>query len=474
MVVAGYFRVSKARDGMQSPDIYRDEIERYCDFKRLRLAEVFADLDFSAWRGARPRPALEQLVERRHEFGAIIIPKLSRFGRSVSDLVRLFNLFDRDGVDLVFLDMGIDTSTSQGRLLRNIMASFAEFESDVKSDYIRAAYRHLQMQGRAWGGRPPFGYDRDPATKGYTVNVELAPTVREIFSRYLEGQTQYEIAKSLNEQGRTRPFGGVWRTQQIGRVIDNPAYVALCILDGERFPANWEPIIDLETWEKVHELRKHTIAIHHGRKLAGPRTHLLSGLIHCGVCGRKLHFHAARSRSSYYKCPKSHHEYHTQSCPGGSIAAYRAEEMVTTAFLARVRFSYADSPADARVHLAKPEAAWDKASMGDRKRLLALAIERVVVVPWPEGDTRRFGNKGRDIEIEWADRPSLKDVPPPLDLIVPSGPPKESARRVKESRAATFREHRAQADDDSLKARGDRASSYHREWKAFRSRNMSP
>ena len=49
-----------------------------------------------------------------------------------------FDLFDGDGIALVFLDMNIDTCTSQGRLLRNIMAAFAEYESDVKSDYARA------------------------------------------------------------------------------------------------------------------------------------------------------------------------------------------------------------------------------------------------------------------------------------------------------------------------------------------------
>jgi DNA invertase Pin-like site-specific DNA recombinase len=150
MKVAGYFRVSQARDGMQSPALYQREIERYCEFKEHELAEVFSDIDYSVWRESKQRPALQALVDRRTEFSAVIIPKLARFGRSVSDLVHLFDLFDKDGVGLVFLDMGIDTSTSQGRLLRHIMAAF-EYESDVKSDYIRATYRQMQMQGRAWG-----------------------------------------------------------------------------------------------------------------------------------------------------------------------------------------------------------------------------------------------------------------------------------------------------------------------------------
>jgi site-specific DNA recombinase len=145
--------------------------------------------------GAAPRPGqLFRNFERRAEFSAVVVPKLARFGRSV-DLMRLFDLFDRDQITLIFLDMGIDTSTSQGRLLRHIMAAFAEYESDVKSDYIRAAYRQLQMAGRAWGGRPPFGYDRDQATKGYVINCGRASAVKEILSRRCEQRQPPECSE---------------------------------------------------------------------------------------------------------------------------------------------------------------------------------------------------------------------------------------------------------------------------------------
>jgi DNA invertase Pin-like site-specific DNA recombinase len=89
-----------------------------------------------------------------------LVPKLSRFGRSLSELVRLFDLFDSEGIALVFLEMNVDSSTSQGRLLRHVMAPFAEYESDVKSDYARANYRHAMTQGKA--GRA----DRRSATTG--------------------------------------------------------------------------------------------------------------------------------------------------------------------------------------------------------------------------------------------------------------------------------------------------------------------
>ncbi len=99
--VAGYFRVSQARDDMRAPELYRSEIERYCEYSARELVEVFSDIDHSAFRGAPRRPGLEELKRRRREFSSVIIPKLSRLGRSVKELVELFELFERDGIALV-------------------------------------------------------------------------------------------------------------------------------------------------------------------------------------------------------------------------------------------------------------------------------------------------------------------------------------------------------------------------------------
>lgn len=117
--VAGHFRVSVARDDMKAPELYCGEIERYCGYRNLVVKEIFSDIDYSGYKNSERRPGLNEMVRRRHEFSAVIVPKLSRFGRSLKHLTQLFDTFDRDDIALVFLDLGMDTSTSQGRLLRN-------------------------------------------------------------------------------------------------------------------------------------------------------------------------------------------------------------------------------------------------------------------------------------------------------------------------------------------------------------------
>jgi hypothetical protein len=71
---------------MRAPVIYREQIEAYCRYRRLALSHIFSDIDFSGRRGAPERPGLQALIDRRHEFSAVVFPKLSRLGRSVSQL----------------------------------------------------------------------------------------------------------------------------------------------------------------------------------------------------------------------------------------------------------------------------------------------------------------------------------------------------------------------------------------------------
>ena len=196
--VAGYFRVSVARDEMKAPELYTREIEQYCAYRDLKLVEVFSDIDYSGYNRSEKRPALNELVRRRREFSAVVIPKLSRFGRSLKHLTQLFDAFDCDGISLTFLDLGMDTNTSQGRLLRNIMGAFAEYESDVRGDYTRANARYAAQQGRPFGGGPPYGYVR--RNKTYEPHPRHAQVVRFIFSRYRQGASQFRIARELGER----------------------------------------------------------------------------------------------------------------------------------------------------------------------------------------------------------------------------------------------------------------------------------
>ncbi len=78
--VAGYHRISKARDDMRAPELYAEQITSYCSYRKLTLA----DIDFSGYHNSCTRPGLNALIEARHRYSALV-PKLSRFGRSLAE-----------------------------------------------------------------------------------------------------------------------------------------------------------------------------------------------------------------------------------------------------------------------------------------------------------------------------------------------------------------------------------------------------
>ncbi len=394
-MVAGYYRVSQARDDMRAPDMYRDDIERYCLYRNLELGEIFSDVDYSGYRGAKPRPALEALVARRFEFGAVIVPKLSRFGRSMKDLLTLFDVFDRDGIGLIFLDMNIDTSTSQGRLLRHIMAAFAEYESDVKSDYSKATQRLLAREGRPHGPLAAYGYRvlGRKSERRWEIDEPAASIVRALFYDYLAGKSLNAMARELNAGGIRGPKGGEWSRQRVKVVLDNPAYAGFRVYEGEEFAAAWEPLVSREVWDEVKRRR------HAARSTyvdpPGRRAYLLSGLLVCGLCGRKLVHGQSSDRGGIYRCVTG--DAKPPRCLGGQIKADRAERLVTRAF-----FDVAAMAGD------DVGSRWRVAGIDGRRALLSKIIDRVELMARPAGNRHSRGMPiGRTVRILWANESSL-------------------------------------------------------------------
>lgn len=445
--VAGYFRVSQARDGMHAPELYLQEINRYCAYRQLEIGEIFSDVDFSARKGARQRPSLERLRLARRQFSAVIIPKLSRFGRSMKDLIELFDEFDSDAIPLVFLDMNIDTSTSQGRLLRHVMSAFAEYESDVKSDYAKANRQLAYRAGRQWTGNVPFGYVKGSVhTESYLPHPQRAAVVLELFERYLAGASATSLVRELNARGQTTTNGHIWRTRALMMMLERASYAALIRTNGELLPGNWQPIVPRETWDGVQA--RITAAKRPGQPPPRFQVHLLTRLLVCGVCGRRL-YHRPSYRKSKGKYIRTEGIYHcsdrtdVKRCPGGAVSSRRAEKQVVDAFLSRDPFIVARSKQFPFEGVMNMREQWEPLVLSDKRKLLSLAIERIVLLPHSEETGRKAP---RTIIIQWVDDPG--DDPPPLTMRlegsigpVPRQPmPRSSATEKRERSRADWRE----------------------------------
>jgi DNA invertase Pin-like site-specific DNA recombinase len=210
------------------------------------------------------RPALQRLLRdvERSEIDIVVIYKLDRLTRSLADFIRLIQVLDHYQVKFVSVTQSFDTSDSMGRLILNILLTFAQFERELLADRIRDKVAAIKRRGKVNGGRPPFGYDM--VDRRLVVNPVEADLVRSIFRRYLEigsssGVTRWLIDKGIRAKiyvTRTGEVmgGGCATNGMVMHILKNPTYVGRVPHNGDSYPGEHQAIVDLETWEAVQAL----------------------------------------------------------------------------------------------------------------------------------------------------------------------------------------------------------------------------
>jgi len=145
MNVYGYARVS-TRD--QNLDTQVSQIKKHCEYRGYDLMHIYEE---TASGKNTDRPAFQQMHKdlslNPHGVEAVIVYKLDRIGRSLSDLMRTFQWFKEQGIGLVFIADSIDTTTSQGRLFFHITGAFAEYEREIIVERTKAGMDRARAEG---------------------------------------------------------------------------------------------------------------------------------------------------------------------------------------------------------------------------------------------------------------------------------------------------------------------------------------
>ncbi len=107
------------------------------------------------------RPALKQLLEdiAAGLIHTIVVYKVDRLTRSLTDFAKMVEAFDQKGVSFVSVTQQFNTTTSMGRLTLNVLLSFAQFEREVTGERIRDKIAASKKKGMWMGGLVPLGYD---------------------------------------------------------------------------------------------------------------------------------------------------------------------------------------------------------------------------------------------------------------------------------------------------------------------------
>lgn len=169
-----------------SLDAQRDAGENYIEAHRGEgwqiLPTHYDDGGYSG--GTMERPALKALLADIHarKIDIVVVYKIDRLSRSLTDFAQLVALFDEYNVSFVAVTQHFNTKDSMGRLTLNILFSFAQFEREVIGERIRDKFAASKQKGIFMGGTVPLGY-RVEARKLYIVEDE-AELVRKVFHRF--------------------------------------------------------------------------------------------------------------------------------------------------------------------------------------------------------------------------------------------------------------------------------------------------
>ncbi len=223
------------------------------------LPTLYDDGGFSG--GTMERPALKRLIAdiEAGEIDVIVVYKVDRLTRALSDFAKLVEVFDRRGVSFVSITQQFNTTTSMGRLTLNVLLSFAQFEREVTGERIRDKIGASKKKGMWMGGMPPLGFD--VKNRKLVVNDAEAHIVVEIYRRYLALKSVHALGEELADAGikskrRTRPGGVEYGGQKFSRgalylILQNRLYRGEIFHKGSTYPGEQPAIVDKPLWDDV-------------------------------------------------------------------------------------------------------------------------------------------------------------------------------------------------------------------------------
>jgi len=304
------------------------------------LPERYDDGGFTG--GNMDRPALKRLLAdiEAGKIDCVVVYKVDRLSRSLIDFARMMETFERHRVSFVSVTQQFNTANSMGRLMLNVLLSFAQFEREIISERTRDKIAAARRKGKWAGGRPILGYDVDPRGFRLVVNEDEAARVREIFALYLEHEALIPAVKAIDERGwRTKEWttrkghahgGKTFDKSSLFKLLTNVAYIGKVRYKTEVHEGEHDAIVDAELWQRVQQLLARNGRTG-GAAVRNKHGALLKGLLHCAPCGCSMgHTYSTKNgavRYRYYVCLNAQKRgWHT--CPSKSVPAGEIERLV--------------------------------------------------------------------------------------------------------------------------------------------------
>jgi site-specific DNA recombinase len=270
------------------------------------LPDLYDDGGYSG--GTMERPALVRLIAdiEAGKVDVVVVYKVDRLTRALSDFAKLVEVFDRRGVSFVSITQQFNTTSSMGRLTLNVLLSFAQFEREVIGERVRDKIAASKKKGMWMGGMPPLGYE--VKDRMLVVNKDEARIVIDIYRRYLALKSVRDLKEELAARGirskrRVRPDGTVYGGRPLARgalylMLQNRIYRGEITHKGNSYPGQHPAIVEQDLWDQVQTvLAQNRIARATGTRAKQPS--LLGGFVFDATGQRLSPTYAIKKRARY-------------------------------------------------------------------------------------------------------------------------------------------------------------------------------
>jgi site-specific DNA recombinase len=326
--------------------------------------------------GNMDRPALRRLLAdiEGAKIDSVVVYKVDRLSRSLLDFAKMMETFDAYHVSFVSVTQQINSATSMGRLMLNVLLSFAQFEREIIGERTRDKIAAARRKGKWVGGHPLLGYDVQPQRFKLVVNEDEAARVRAIFKLYLEYESLLPVVQEMARRGwvtkrwttrQGRERGGIPFTKtRLHHLLTNVAYIGKVRYKDEVHDGEHPALVDAATWQRVQALLAHN-GRSGGALVRSQFGALLKGLLRCVPCGCAMTpACTTRNRTKryrYYVCSGAQ-KRGWDTCPSKSIPAGEIEHFVVEQVRCigkdpdLCRETFAQASAQARARLAELDA----------------------------------------------------------------------------------------------------------------------
>ena len=310
-----YTRVSTAMqiDGY-SLDAQKSRMKAYADFNDYEIAGEYEDAGKSG-KSIEGRVEFNRMMEDiksgKDGVSYVLVFKLSRFGRNAADVLSTLQVMQDFGVNLVCVEDGIDSSKDAGKLMISVLSAVAEIERENIRVQTMEGRIQKAREGRWNGGFAPYGYQL--VSGKLEVNEEEAIAIRTIYEQYVNtdiganGISKYLENHGIRKIQRQNGKNPLFDAHLVRLILKNPVYCGKIaygrrktekvhgtrneyhLVEQDNFllvDGLHEAIISEELWNAAQvKLIAQAKKYEHVNKGKCERTHLLSGIVKCPICG---------------------------------------------------------------------------------------------------------------------------------------------------------------------------------------------